>query len=54
MFIFFNNTPSQNYWGFGLSPSFDILGNRKQDDGETPKPSNSECDTPSSEPFRTY
>jgi hypothetical protein len=27
---------------------------RIPDDGKSPKPSNSECDTPSSEPFRIY
>jgi hypothetical protein len=26
---------NKNYWAFGLSPSFDVLGNRKHDVSET-------------------
>jgi hypothetical protein len=44
----------QNYWVFGLFPSFGVLENRKhQTMGKVQKPSNSECYTQSSEPFRT-
>jgi hypothetical protein len=47
----------QNYWVFGLYPSSGILGTRKRERGtmgKVQKPSNSECDTPLSEPFKIY
>jgi hypothetical protein len=43
---------NQNYWVFGLSPSSGILGYRTME--KVQKSSNSDCDTPSSEPFRKF